>query len=365
MKTKLLVDAENFMVRLEEDIQQARETVMVQAMTFEGDEAGKRLMKVMINSQAKERIMLIDAYTKAVINDHFVVGWEYLKSSSFREEVKQTKHLIKKGKKAGIQIKFTNPLGFLGYKYPLRNHKKMITIDGLVSYIGGINFSDHNFAWHDAMIRLEDIQLSKAIEEDFRKTFSGKNQSCKIGLGESTLYFLNGSRSKSLYEDLFSHLSNAKKSIDIISPYVSDPLLSYLENKVKAKVKIRITSPQENNKSIFKKYLNQELRKGYFELLHYQNGMSHLKAILIDEQILIMGSSNFDFVSYHFEQEVVLVSKYKPLIKEFIKEVLNVDLALSSPATPDGLDYSKSIGLLLDVLNKVSYWAGSSFLKPK
>ena len=119
------------------------------------------------------------------------------------------------------------------------------------------------------------------------------------------------------------------------------------------------------NKSIFKKYLNQELRKGYFELLHYQNGMSHLKAILIDEQILIMGSSNFDFVSYHFEQEVVLVSKDKTMLREFEEKVLNVDLSLSKRVTPDGLSSSKSVGVLVDVLHKVSYWAGTSFLKPK
>ena len=365
MQGKLLVDAENFMARLEEDILHARGTVMVQAMTFEGDNAGKRLIEAMISSQAKERFLLIDSYTKAVINDHFVIGPEYLRSSSFREEVKKTKQIIQEGLKSGIQIKFTNPLGFLGYKYPLRNHKKMISIDGMVSYIGGINFSDHNFAWHDAMIRVEDNRLSQVIEEDFRMTLSGMNQSRKVELAEGALYFLNGSRSKSLYEDLFSHLSEARKTIDIISPYVSDPLLSHLKNKVGRRVQIRIISPRENNKSIFKKYLNNELQKGYFELLHYQKGMSHLKAILIDGETLIMGSSNFDFVSYHFEQEVVLVSKDKTMLREFEEKVLNVDLSLSKRVTPDGLSSSKSVGVLVDVLHKVSYWAGTSFLKPK
>ncbi len=364
MQTKLLVDSHNFMAQLKEDMRQASSSVMVQAMTFEGDQAGSDLVAAMIQSNAKEKILLVDSYTKAVINDHFVVGTEYLRSKRFRNEVKDTKKLLKKAREAGIKVKFTNPLGLLMWKYPLRNHKKMICIDGKISYLGGINFSDHNFSWHDAMIKIKDDRIGQILMDDFYHTLSGHNQSIEFTEGENSLYFFNGIKSKSLYSKLFSHLSNARQSIDILSPYISDPLLSYIRNNVSKNVTTRIISPEENNKSIFKRYLNQELSKGYFHLYHYQGGMSHLKAILIDRTTLIMGSSNFDFVSYYFEQEVALVSRHKPLIREFMEKVLEVDLAASKRVKADSTEKSSVSGLLKS-LNSLCHFASATFLKPK
>ena len=364
MQTKLLVDSHNFMAQLVEDMCQASSSVMVQAMTFEGDQAGSELVAAMIVSNAKEKILLVDSYTKAVINDHFVVGTEYLRSKSFRDEVKNTRKLLEKARKAGIKVKFTNPLGLLMWKYPLRNHKKMICIDGKISYLGGINFSDHNFAWHDAMVRIEDDQIGQILKDDFGNTLLGRNQTAEFNLDVSSIYFFNGIKSKELYSKLFSYLANARQSIDILSPYISDPLLSYIRDHVRKDVAVRIISPEENNKSIFKRFLNQELTKGYFQLYHYQGGMSHLKAILIDRSILIMGSSNFDFVSYYFEQEVAMVSSHQPFINEFIDKVLHVDFAASKEVTAALLEKSNISGLLKR-LNSLCHFASSTFLKPK
>ena len=50
--------------------------------------------------------------------------------------------------------------------------------------------------------------------------------------------------------------------------------------------------------------------------------MFHLKAMLIDRKILIFGSSNFDFVSYYCEQEVVMVSQDENLVSLFCNQVL-------------------------------------------
>lgn len=364
MKTKLLVNAENFMLQLEKDILAAMDSVLVQAMTFEGDNAGRRLIKALMGSHAKRKVLVVDSYTRAVINDHFVVGFEYLRSSAFRSEVKETRKLFNDASNAGIEIKFTNPLGVFMYKYPLRNHKKMVVVDSRISYIGGINFSDHNFEWHDAMIRIEEEDIGGLLYQDIQQTLDGVNQSNKHEIGDdSFLYFLNGIKSKEIYKDLFDHISSARRSIDIISPYVSDPLLSLIQG-FNSNLSIRLISPGKNNKSIFKKYLDQEAKKGCFKLYHYQPGMSHLKAILVDDSTLIMGSSNFDVISYYFEQEVVFVSKHKPLIQEFRTKVLNVDLEESKRVDVADIEPSNVSGLLKG-LKLFSQLASSSFLKPK
>ncbi|XOV93991.1 MAG: phosphatidylserine/phosphatidylglycerophosphate/cardiolipin synthase family protein [Bacteroidota bacterium] len=365
MRGKLLVDARNFMNALEQDMLYAKDIIAVQVMTFEGDQAGKLLIDAMLKSKAERKILLIDAYTRAVINDHFVIGIEYLRSASFRNEVRQTEALIRKAKASGIEVKITNPLGIFMYKYPLRNHKKMIIIDAKISYLGGINFSDHNFAWHDAMIRLEDEEVGKCLMGDIYSSMDGFNQSRKVELKDHDLYFLNGAKSRELYHDLFSILAKSKNSIDIISPYISDPLLSFIRENVHENVNVRIISPFENNKSIFKKYLNNELAKGYFDLYHYNEGMSHLKAILVDNETLIMGSSNFDVISYYFEQEVLLVSKDQALIQEFKEHVLKVDLQASMRVERDEKNQTSISTLLIKLLNSASEIASTTFLKPK
>lgn len=59
-------------------------------------------------------------------------------------------------------MRYPNPLGFLLWNYPPRNHKKIVVIDNTV-YVGGLNFSDHNFSWHDMMVRFH----SKKSKREF------------------------------------------------------------------------------------------------------------------------------------------------------------------------------------------------------
>ena len=68
MDVKILVDSETFFDSLKKDFRHARSNVYVQAMTFEGDKAGKELCAIMESSPAKDKRILIDSYIKAIIN---------------------------------------------------------------------------------------------------------------------------------------------------------------------------------------------------------------------------------------------------------------------------------------------------------
>ena len=190
---------------------EAKESVYVQAMTFEGDAAGEWLIDIMLESPAKDKKLLVDNYSNAVINDSFIISPKYLKDKAFRDEVSNTKKILKKAQENGIEVTFTNPLGFLMLRYPLRNHKKMVVVDRKTSYLGGINFSDHNFEWHDMMIALENESIGACIANDFQKTWNGENQSVATELDDSTIYFFNGVKSKNLYDQLFDENKISKK----------------------------------------------------------------------------------------------------------------------------------------------------------
>lgn len=360
-KSKILLGSEAFMKRLEEVASNASQSFYAQAMTFEGDQAGKWLVEVMKSSPAKEKKLLIDSYSKLVINDHFIPSLKYFQDLEFRNEVKETSKMVKEAQQNGIEVKFTNPIGFLALKYPLRNHKKMVIIDGKISFLGGINFSDHNFAWHDMMVEVSDKKLGKSLVEDFEKTWQGHNQSRTIETDKGQLYLFNGSKSKRLYQSFFDHIRGAKKYVQVISPYISEPLLGVLRSIADKGVEITVISPQENNKSIFKNIILSEQEKGYFHLKEYP-GMSHMKAILIDDEKLIFGSSNYDLVSYYFEQEVVFVSEDKALIREFQEKVL-ADVGAFNADSVSAFGKRKA-DFLMGMLNKVGGFMSRTFLRP-
>ena len=62
--------------------------------------------------------------------------------------------------------------------------------------------------------------------------------------------------------------------------------------------------------------------------------MSHLKAMLIDDEILVMGSSNFDWFSYRLNDEILAVIRDEDLISEFKKRVLSPDIRNSLAYDP-------------------------------
>ena len=59
--------------------------------------------------------------------------------------------------------------------------------------------------------------------------------------------------------------------------------------------------------------------------------MSHLKAVLVDDTRLIIGSYNFDFVGSELQQEVVLSTADPSLIHDFQTRILQPALSHSRP----------------------------------
>jgi phosphatidylserine/phosphatidylglycerophosphate/cardiolipin synthase-like enzyme len=430
MAHKILVGSADFMNQLAEDASRATHRFYVQAMTFEGDAAGEALIDILLASKAKDRRISVDSYSKVVVNDQFVFVPGALFSKDFRAEVARGKALLEKAQLAGVKVCYTNPVGVFMYKYPFRNHKKSIVCDD-VAYLGGVNFSDHNFAWHDMMVRLEDKITASAVSADFLANFAGFRTEGSVVTPIGKLYFLPGilnsvkvgkapardvaeygmnrrelvagvehssgsgdfsgrksekgyakkvdvssamassddadfvgntaerNKSKnetntqtapsSAYKDLFDEFRAAREEILIFSPYVSSPLLDVLKNNVAQSVKVNIVTPEANNKSLFKKNLLHESAQGYFNLYFYPNGMSHLKAALIDRKKLIIGSSNYDFASFYFEDEIMMSVSDASIIKSFVEQV--VDPTMESVRAVEGTFAFRSSAFLLKTIN--------------
>ncbi len=67
------------------------------------------------------------------------------------------------------------------------------------------------------------------------------------------------------------------------------------------------------------------------ELREYSAGMTHLKAMLIDDAKLVLGSSNFDFLSFRVQKELIAIIKDPPTISAFKRLVMKKDIKQREP----------------------------------
>jgi cardiolipin synthase len=79
--------------------------------------------------------------------------------------------------------------------------------------------------------------------------------------------------------------------------------------------------------------------------------MSHAKAIAIDGRHLIVGSSNFDFVSVAAEEEIVAIVSSPPLVAEFLRS-LDAMLCDEGGAVPRGAKGAWTSSLMLRIAER-------------
>ena len=316
----LLVGSDTFWKRAAEDIARARSRVLVQAMTFEGDAAGHAVAAAVRGSGAADRRVLVDDYTRVVVSDCFVLSPRILLDKDFREEVEATRAMFAALKAAGVGVRATNPIAGRAVRYGVRNHKKLIVADD-VAYIGGINFSDHNFAWHDLMLRIEAPGPTQFLAEDFDATWESRPALSQARFGALELLALDGRTNAEGFQPLLAAIAEAKQRIEIVSPYLSFPFVEQLAAAVRRGVEVHLLTPFAGNKPMVRHYLSDAARDAGFHVTLLPE-MTHLKGMLIDGRLLVIGSSNFDFPSYYSMEEFVAMIADDALIEAFREDVL-------------------------------------------
>ena len=327
MTLEFLIGSRAFWNRLKPEILAAQKRVYIQTLSFEGDSVGMDLADTMLASAAADRRIVLDCYTRHIISDKWIYSPKHLFDGEFKAEVRSTKDMIARLNANGVPVTFVNPFGPLYGHIPVRNHKKIIIIDDDVCYIGGLNFSDHNFAWHDMMMRIENREATEFLANDFELSCRGEHFGGQLTLDDATIISLDGVNNTKLFAPLMDKIENASKSIIVHSPYLCHPFCDYLTAAAGRGVAVTIISPEDNNKKTMKEFIQWHSRKAGFDLRLYRPGMLHLKAMVIDDEHLVVGSCNFDYFSYAFEQETIAIISNQDAVEQFKRLVIETDLA--------------------------------------
>lgn len=304
-----LLQTPEFVTELRRKLDEARDRIDVQLMTFDGDESGQDIADRLLAASARgvKVRLLVDCFVLRFVSDQPVGRPEVA------EEAEATLAMYQRLRDAGIELRFTHPHG-PGYLFSLaRNHKKLFVIDGDV-YLGGINVSDHNFAWHDFMIRIDDERIRHAVIEDFEFTLGGGRRSV------NDVVITNAEVGR-VFNEL---VLGAKHSVVLASPYAIDVGLIGVMRRSKAASK-RVLATRRSNFLVYRRmspYLKWRLRRTGTSLAAYRN-FSHSKFLLVDDDKLLIGSSNFGRHSFWCNEEICLLITDRDFIDEFTGALLS------------------------------------------
>lgn len=331
---------------LEHDLRNARHSINMQYYIFEDDEIGRKIAGILADRAAA-------GVKVRLIYDH--VGSFHVRSRFF-------KHLRESGIDAQPFFKVTFPQ--FGTHVNWRNHRKLCIIDQSVGYLGGMNVANRyidggkNFAsWRDTHVRVEGpivqaLQYSFAVDWNFMggELIEDRPQ----GIPTSTAFTLKQSISNvgvqmltsgptsqwsNIALSLHKAISNARRRVYIQTPYFlpTEALLKALQSAALAHVDVRIMIPRHSDSAMLtyasNSYISECMRAG-IKIYQYTAGMLHSKVIIVDDEFVTIGSTNFDFRSFDYNFEANLFF-YSTEFNRMMLDIFRIDFGKSERVTPE------------------------------
>jgi cardiolipin synthase len=216
----------------------------------------------------------------------------------------------------------------------LRNHRKIMVIDGEIAFFGGMNLSRKNILVNDLKSGILDItfkikgpvidQISEVFENDWKFTTGKEFQTLSKSLSNSENGIIpariipDGPDNKNGIIELITHgaINAATKKILVITPYFlpEENILTALEMASMRDIIIEIIIPEKNGYP----FINQAIEPNILRLLErgikiYRTPppFDHSKIFVVDDEWVFVGSANWDVRSFklNFESNIEIFSR--------------------------------------------------------
>ena len=242
-----------------------------------------------------------------------------------------TVHLRSKGINAH---KFNKVIPRMTVAYNNRDHRKILVIDGQISYTGGINLADEYINqierfghWKDSGIRIDgpatqaftrlflmNWYINRGEISDFdqyhleNQTRSGSGLCIPYGSGPKPIYQMKVG--KIVYQNL---INQAEDFVYITTPYliIDYDLTEDIKNAAMRGVDVRIVTPHIPDKKLIQLVTRgayPDLLSAGVRIFEYTPGFIHSKQMIVDDRFAAVGTINLDYRSlvHHYENAVLL-----------------------------------------------------------
>jgi cardiolipin synthase len=264
---------------------------------------------------------------------------------------------------AGVQVKDALPGGLWRMslvRFDLRQHRKVVVIDGRIGYTGSLNMADPRLfkqsagvgQWIDAMVRIEGPAVEALaitfladwyIETDANLAdlqISGDARP-QPSRGESTVQVMPSGPSlarNAVEQVLLSAVYSARKELVLTTPYFvpSEPLTLALVAAARRGVKVILIVPARVDSQLVK-YASgaykQTLLEAGVRIAAFDGGLLHTKSVTVDGAHSLFGSVNLDPRSMRLNFEILLAiydpqftSQLRALQQTYIDDSSLIDL---------------------------------------
>ena len=257
---------------------------------------------------------------------------------------------------AGVRcLPFNKPAFWRLHWLDIRDHRKMVLLDGVTAFLGGLNIGDEYAGygdsyenWRDVGMRL-DGPAAGELQRLFRDTWQEEGGDCIPGQnlsppgseGEADVIIVNGSplHNLPLIHDAFRlAVAGAIHRIQIITPYFlpGPRVVRSLLRAVKRGVQVQMILPSISDVPIVqmmsRAYLKPLMAAGV-EVYARLGTILHAKVMLVDRRWATLGSANLDFRSFYRNFELnAIVDNHAFGLQ--VEELFHEELALSQPLCP-------------------------------
>lgn len=288
------------------DIRNAKSFIHIQYFIFRDDALGREVAQALVDAVERgvEVRLLYDDMGCITVDRNF----------------------FKKLRKKGVEVRsfmrvfHWRPLWRINY----RNHRKVVVIDGHVGYIGGMNIADRyvngdeDNSWRDTHMRIEGpavrgLQVSFTLDWAMEKEFLDDERYYPplSPAGNKGVQIIASGPIGGWDNIEFAcakAISMTRNYVYIQTPYFlpTDSLLNTLQIAALSGVDVRVMIPNMTDWKVMRygsfSYVSQLLSAGVKVYL-YMPGMLHSKTIVVDDEMLSIGSANFDFRSFEHNFE--------------------------------------------------------------
>ena len=307
--TKVFIDGQEAYAAMEEAIYSAKRHVHLMSYIFRPDYTGTRFRDILVH-KAREGVkvkLLVDAF-----------GGRHINSSFIRPLLRE-----------GGELAFFSPIlpRLKRWRPNLRNHRKILVVDGLTGFTGGLNIGDEYQGrtprlapWRDTHLRIEGPAV-RSLQEIFVEDwlFAAREDLADVdyfpespSMGSDLIQVIGSGPDyghAAIHRVFFAAVNEAREKVYITTPYfVPDPgMLMALKAASWRGLDVRILLPGASDMPLVqwagRSYYIELLEAGV-KLYEHHPGILHAKTMVVDGNWSTVGSANMDIRSFQLNFEV-------------------------------------------------------------
>ncbi|KTR95716.1 cardiolipin synthase [Microbacterium testaceum] len=263
----------------------------------------------------------------------------------------------------------------------LRNHRKLLVIDGDVAYMGSQNVTDSSYNlrknirrglhWVDLMVRVEGPVVASINAVFLSDWYSETDETLRdeidlfsvtTGPGELDCQIVPSGPGFDFQNNLklfLGLLFAARERIIIVSPYFvpDEALLLAITTACQRGVHVELFVSEEGDQAMVyhaqRSYYETLLRAGVVIWMYRKPFILHSKSVTIDDEVAVIGSSNMDMRSFGLNLEVSMLVRGQEFVRD-MRAVEDVYRGLSRELTTEEWQQQPLRSTILDNLARLT-----------